>query len=785
MLTGKTTKFDKDSLVKKIAEALDIYPATLLNGGTVPSSFMNDVASKLGHTGGSNTYRVFEEVLSGLGQTYEPNLDSSEHSDTGGGTITNHGYRKLLRSISKMKFAFILNYNDHEISSKYGDSHGQSYSFNDSVNGRKGLMDAGKDSLVIFYKTSKSSSTPNRCFTGWATIDEIHRDGPENTTLVFRDFVTFTEPIPVEDVQINGWNVQNSVAEIEETLLKEIIEYDEARSNTSSLDTKDLIDELAYGDVEDNFEVEIRPEADSLKIYSGLTNTPHYAIGEFIDNSISSAMQNIEVLRSLHGAEYQLQVEVVVDKNENQLVIIDNAAGIPRSEIQSAIKTGRKKADKRIGLGVYGVGMKASAFWFGTQLKIQTFPAQESVGWEVIIDISGSDEVENLTQVKKINKALMSGTIITVSNLRDGITKPSAMNKTKGFLASIYRDYVGTHTHQGVELDCKIIFNRDSLKYTTPPLLESAFWPSQDGPIPNGEVKVWRQEVAIELSSGKEIRGWVGILKGMSRFSSGLTLFYNQKAITGAGLSGDYENTGGDSSSGKFKPAKIFGQAGSKLDQSFIGEFDVTALGKTITTDKPNWSDDEQEEFVTELLALMKEGEQNIHEMAKNFKRRPGTRPKPTDTEIKELDKKDAEAIERNMSGDLDHSSVAVVEDVVAPEKDDVDGLPGSISLNDKQGHTHSFFITMIRKRNAPFVMISDSESNEHSHTIYVNLDHPLLDDLEETDLNVRTLVRKISVAIASTKIFVDSPDSGLFVNRLNAHFDLMAGKNTEANEGE
>lgn len=780
MLTGKTIKYDKESLVRKVADSLGINAVELSNGGTVPSSFIDSVATKLDISGGVNTYRVFESILAKLGHKYEADLDSSEHSETGGGTITNHGFRKLLRAVSNTKFAFILNYNDHNISEKYGDLHGKSYSFNDTVNGRKGLLDAGKESLVVFYKTSKSSDLPNKCFTGWAIIEEVQFDGNQNTTLTFKNYVSFDSPISVEDVQVSGWNVQNSIAEIESSFLAELIAFDQSQSVAKVADAVGILSEVKYGDEQDNFTVEIRPEADSLKIYSGLTYTPHYAIGEFIDNSISSAMQNINQLKELHGNEYQLQVDVLVDKKDNSLVIVDNAAGISSSDIQAAIKTGRKKADKRIGLGVYGVGMKASAFWFGTQLKIQTFPAEENVGWEVVIDVSGSEEVENVTQVRKIQKSMASGTIITVSNLRDGVTKPSAMTKTKGFLASIYRDYVGLHEHQGVILDCKITFNRDGLKYTTPPLLEAAFWPSQDGPIANGEVKIWKQSVSIELSSGKEITGWIGILKGMSRFSSGLTLFYNQKAITGAGLSGDFENAGGDSTSGKFKPAKIFGQAGSKLDQSFIGEFDVTALGKTITTDKPNWSEDEQDEFVSELLAQIKAGEQSTHEMAKNFKRRAGTRSTPTENEIRELDKKDAEAIQDNMSGDLDHSSTSAAEVMVVPTEEDIDGLPGAISLDDKQGHTHFFTIVMLRKRTAPLVMISDSDLNLNHHNIYINLNHPLLDDLEETDLNVRTLVRKISVAIASTRIFVDSPDSELFVNRLNAHFDLMAGKNTE-----
>jgi hypothetical protein len=422
--------------------------------------------------------------------------------------------------------------------------------------------------------------------------------------------------------------------------------------------------------------------------------------------------------------------------------------------------------------------MKASAFWLGSQLTVKSYPIDEEEGWEVTIDISGSEEVENERPIKKIPKSIKSGTVITVTGLNKEFPTANTLNKTKGYLASIYRNYEGRKDHEGISLDAKITFNGEVLEYEIPELLEAPFWPSQDGPIPNGKPRVWRQELVIKLSSGKEIVGWIGIMKGMSRFASGLTLLYKQKAIQGAGLAAEYEKSAGDENSGKYKVPKIFGQAGSKLDQSFIGEFDVTELGKKVTTDESDWSADEREEFGVLLLAEMKKGAENIFEMAKNFRRKPGTRLTPTQDDINVLDDIDAKKIQDNLNGDLDHTNPDTgTPRIVKPEEDEIDGLPGSINLTDRQGHNHVFVITMIKVRNAPLVMVVDSEGNANVHTIYANLDHPLLDDLEETDLNVRTLVRKICVSVAATRIFVDSQDIDLFITRLNQHFDLMAGK--------
>jgi len=777
MISGKTIKYSRETLTDAIANELGIAGSKLSTGSTVPSEFIKRVAEKLGCAPSANTYAVLKSVLENVGAAYDKNLDSSEHSPKGGGTITNHGYRKLLRHLSQKPFTFILNYNDHPVSAKYNDEHGKLYVFDSNVTGRKPLIEAGIGSKTLFYRTSKSSLDPKKVFTGTAVIAGIETDSSGKTTLLLEDYQEFHSPIPSREVGIEGWNVQHSIVEITLETFAEITakgtqSKQEVRGNSFMNESEAEVEKVEISTVD------ITPGAESLRIYSGLRNTIHYALGEFIDNSISSALQNSSKLIALYGTDYQLGVDLKFERNPERVTVIDNAAGIPSDLIESALKAGKKRRENQIGLGVYGVGMKASAFWLGSELTVQSFPIDEDEGWEVTIDISGTDEVDKERPVKRIPKRLKSGTVLTITRLNKEFPTANTLNKTKGYLASIYRNYEGRKTHENIELDTRITFNGDVLAYEIPELLTAPFWPSQDGPIPNGEPKLWKEYMELTLTSGKKITGWIGIMKGMSRFASGLTLLYKQKAIQGAGLAAEYERTAGDETSGKYKVPKIFGQAGSKLDQSFIGEFDVSELGKKVTTDESDWSTDEREEFGALLLEGMKKGEQNIFEMAKNFKRRAAVRPVPTQDDINVLDDADAKKIQQNLNGDLDHQNPDVLESQkITLAADDVDGLPGTIDLTDRQGHNHKFVITMMKMRSAPLVVIVDSEDNNQKHDIYVNLDHPLLDDLEETDLNVRTLVRKICVAIAATRIFVDSQDIDLFITRLNQHFDLLAGK--------
>ena len=47
---------------------------------------------------------------------------------------------------------------------------------------------------------------------------------------------------------------------------------------------------------DDDFDIDITPDISALKIFRNVSFTPWYAIGEFVDNSITSALKNINEL---------------------------------------------------------------------------------------------------------------------------------------------------------------------------------------------------------------------------------------------------------------------------------------------------------------------------------------------------------------------------------------------------------------------------------------------------------------------------------------------------------
>ena len=56
--------------------------------------------------------------------------------------------------------------------------------------------------------------------------------------------------------------------------------------------------------VEDTFKVDIRPDVAALRIFRSMSFTPWYALGEFVDNSITSSIKSLPSLKKLNGYNY-------------------------------------------------------------------------------------------------------------------------------------------------------------------------------------------------------------------------------------------------------------------------------------------------------------------------------------------------------------------------------------------------------------------------------------------------------------------------------------------------
>lgn len=513
--------------------------------------------------------------------------------------------------------------------------------------------------------------------------------------------------------------------------------------------------EVAQSTKDFEFEVNIEPDASALRMFRSMSFTPWYALGEFVDNSITSALKNFDELKSKNGPDYELEVSITFPPGENTLVIEDNAAGITREEMHRALKTGVPPEDTSIGLSKHGVGMKAASLWWGGHVIIDTYPINEPNGWHVEIDATEDGDVTSLVQVRKIKHRGFSGTRLEVRELWKKTPQSKTITSIKSYLPSIYRSFLGD-TRKEDQMKCVILYQGKSLKFQYPEILTEPLWPSKNGPGYGEKPRTWKKDVTITLSTGKIISGWVGILEQMSRDLSGFFLHYRGKGVAGVvPLDGDDSEDQAEAkdaiSRGSYKPRKIFKQQGSYPDQSFIGEFDITQFGKTITTDSPLWTPDEEGEFTEKLFNLL--SDDDFIRMANNFRRRKTAASDEKANKV--ADKTEARIIEGALSGNLDHQEIeetaAQMESIrTTLEADSIEEIM-SINLHDKENHIHKFNVSFIKDVSRSFLVVTENE--DFDHLIQVNVFHPALSDIN-IDIHGRKILQRIGVAFAASEVF-------------------------------
>lgn len=520
---------------------------------------------------------------------------------------------------------------------------------------------------------------------------------------------------------------------------------------------------------ETSFEVDIRPDAAALRMFRSLSFTPWYALGEFVDNSISSYFHMRKALEAEHGADFSCDVRISFADRVGRLVVEDNAGGIAPADIRRALKTGEPPPESEVGLNLHGVGMKAASFWWGRHLTIESWPLGEAEGWTVEIDLGEAGTQPQATAaVRSIPWRGHSGTKITVDGLWQNTPVASKTRSTvAAYLPSIYRKFISIAEADGPlgagGHPVRLFLDGTQLSFEPPKLLEEPYWPNGDGPEKGADPVTWRKDIRVDLSTGRSVSGWVGILEVMSRELSGFTLHYRGKGIGGV----TPLNSTKDGNSG-FRPRAIFGQAGSYRAQSYIGEFDVTALGKSITTDSTMWTPDEEEEFVDHVLEQMKDDDRDLWSMAVNFKRR--RRNKVDTSNLEKVSSAAAMQLSGAVTGNISHDDPA--DEPTEPQVED-DTPEHRFTITDREVHTHSFGLRFTTARSARFIAVGE-DAARRNHTIVVNEGHPLFDDLPPIDVNTRALLTRLSLALAAAEVFVESPDRHAVRAKMNEILDLV-----------
>lgn len=323
-----------------------------------------------------------------------------------------------------------------------------------------------------------------------------------------------------------------------------------------------------------------------------------FAIAEFVDNSIQSAIDNHTAMVEAEGPGYQLKVTVEIDSSEGRITVRDNAAGIDHQDYRRAFRAAQIPPDCS-GLSEFGMGMKSAACWFAGKWQVRTSALGEGVERLVRFDIAKivQDSLEELQITERNVDPSKHFTEIVLYDLNQPI-QGRTIGKIKEHLASIYRVFLR-------ERSLVLVFGRnEELTYTDPAVLVAPYYKTPDGPPIE-----WRKEINFDLGRDLSVSGFAAVRATASTSNAGFALFRRKRLIEGS-----VDET--------YRPEEIFGKSNSFRYQRLFGELHLTGFDVSHTKDGFRW-DDQEEAFLSLLREHLNNADMPLLTQAEEYRVRP------------------------------------------------------------------------------------------------------------------------------------------------------------------
>jgi hypothetical protein len=321
----------------------------------------------------------------------------------------------------------------------------------------------------------------------------------------------------------------------------------------------------------------------SIKIQTGvygqfrnLNNRVWFALGEYVDNAVQSFENNKDRLRKASKGDYQFEVRINIDWENNYIKIFDNAAGIDTKNFQTAFEPANIPIDNT-GLHEFGMGMKTASIWLADFWSVRTAALDEDQERFVEFDLKKVlEEEKEVLKVKNSGKPKSTHfTELVLHQLSKNSPSVMQMDKIRRHLGSIYRKFIRTG-------DMKLYINDEELIYEEPEILKAPFFNN-----PNGKRVEWKKEINFSFGTYK-VNGFIAILNTMSTNEvNGLSLFRRGRVIEG-------------SHDEKYRPKAICGQMGSPRYKRIFGELELE--GFNVSFNKGSFQEQEDLEALMDAL---------------------------------------------------------------------------------------------------------------------------------------------------------------------------------------
>jgi histidine kinase/DNA gyrase B/HSP90-like ATPase len=447
----------------------------------------------------------------------------------------------------------------------------------------------------------------------------------------------------------------------------------------------------------------IRPEVKMYAAFARLNYRPWFALAEFVDNSLQSALTNMDQLRATAGSAYRLLVEI--DVNEDGIEVRDNAAGILERDYARAFLPAAPPADTS-GLSEFGLGMKAAASWFAHRWSVRTSALGEPIERTITFDIPKIVET-NCERLQPVERAVAANEHFTTVVLRDLQVRPRGrtLRKIKDHLRSIYRVFL----RDGL---LELRLNSEPLAYEPPTFLHAPFHTT-----PTAEPLIWRKDIELDLGDGHRVRGWAGILARASVTNAGFAIFRRRRLIQGSHGDG-------------YRPETIFGKPNKFIYQRLVGELEVEGFSVSHTKDGVQW-DDWEEDVLGWVKDRLDDEPLPLLDQAANYRARASVNRDA----VREATRDTSHAIAQHLPPIIEQQIGAEPdEESLAPELDEVDEeTTQSEQVELTLDHAHRRWSVTIElvcdaSREAWYELAESKVARDTSMVhIRVNLGHPFM----------------------------------------------------------
>lgn len=493
--------------------------------------------------------------------------------------------------------------------------------------------------------------------------------------------------------------------------------------------------------------VDIAPDVGVLGIFKFLDYDAWFAIAEYVDNAVNSALMRREVLFAIDGTDYAIRISIHLDQTgDGRLVIKDNAGGITKEDWRRALRPADRPPEGSV-LSEFGMGMKTASCWFGKRLTVQSTALGEPVARTAHLDFDSIID-SRTTEIQLIERPAESSehqTVVVVEAL-NFIPKGQTVAKIRRHLRSIYRQY----TRSGELL---LSFQSSSipeefLVFEEIDVLNVPRWDDD-----SGIAVEWKKPVLVELDSGKFVTGFAALRETGSTSHAGFALFRNKRLIVGS----DDET---------YRPREIFGASNSFIYQRLFGELEFHGF-EVITTKQAFKWDDEEEEFIRKLKKNLDDDVRPLLTQALNY-RRQLTRSKDVDlpTLAQETADDTTKVIERKLPESDSPRSTPVVEvppTILPPGSEsypatrfvDVEGEQWEVTIEFSNDLAHALDWVDIADRTS-----RGDPAAQRKLKLRLSLRHPFTERYVGVDYENLELLVRVGAALVLAEVF--SRQSGI-----------------------